>query len=340
MPRRPRLHRSVRQSGAVPVLSAPAVRRRRQLRPDRHPALHPDRRDHERRRHHAAHCRHGDGLRRLAQGRARLRQHSRQHVHLLDPGIRHRAGRDHGADHGPGDGEEGLRQDLRRGIDRLWRHARPDHSAIGDVRGLQRAGAGLGQRHADRRHRAGRHPHGDVLPRHRADGICLQLSPRGLSDAAPARHDDPADVTHPADSDRHRRHHPQRPRQCDGIRCGRRGRRGTRREILDQGIRVLAAAADDAAQRHLFGDRAVPGGSRGGVLLGADLRQGAAGNRWLDPVRRQGPGQLHADLQRHPADHRHCHRRHSRPDHDGADPSCRSQPTSTTSIPGISASWW
>ena len=49
------------------------------------PSLHPDRRDHEWRRHYPAHRRHGDGLCRLAEGRAGLRQHPRQHVHLLHP---------------------------------------------------------------------------------------------------------------------------------------------------------------------------------------------------------------------------------------------------------------
>ena len=176
LPRRLRLHHRVGQSGAVSILSAAIVRRRRQLRTDRDTAVHPDRRNHEWRRHYPAHRRHGDGVCRFAEGRAGLRQHPRQHVHLLHPRFGDRAGRDHGADHGPGNGEEGLRQDLCSGPDRLWRHARADHSAIRDVRGLQRAGAGLGQRHADRRHRARRDPHGDVLPRHCADGLRLQLS--------------------------------------------------------------------------------------------------------------------------------------------------------------------
>ena len=197
LPCRPRLHRRVRQSRPVPILSAATVRRCRQLWPDRHSALHPDRRDHEWRRHYPAHRRYGHGLCRLAERWPRLRQHPRQHVHLLHSRLGDRAGCDHGADHGPRNGEEGLRQDVCGGTDRLWRHARADHSAIGDVRGLQRARAGFRQRHADRRHRAGRDPHRDVLRRHRPDGLRLQLPQGGLPDAAAARDDDPAHARRP-----------------------------------------------------------------------------------------------------------------------------------------------
>ena len=82
-----------------------------------------------------------------------------------------------------------------------------------------------------------------------------------------------------ADPDRDRRQHPRRARQRHGVRGRRRGRSGADRQILDQGIPVLATAADDAARRHLLGHRAVPGGRRRRVLLGAHFRQGAAGNR-------------------------------------------------------------
>ena len=72
------------------------------------------------------------------------------------------------------------------------------------------------------------------------------------------------------------------------VRGRRRGGGGAGRKILDQGIRVLATAADDAARRHLLGHRAVPGRRRGRVLLGAHLRQGAAGDRRMDPDGGQG----------------------------------------------------
>ena len=53
------------------------------------------------------------------------------------------------------------------------------------------------------------------------------------------------------------------------------------------------------------------------VLIFGKVPQETAG---VDSDGRQGSDQLHADLQRDPAGHRHRHRRHSRPDHDGADP--------------------
>ncbi len=99
------------------------------------------------------------------------------------------------------------------------------------------------------------------------------------------RGDDPAHVADAADPHRDRRQHPRRAGQRDGVRGRRRGRRGAGRKILDQGVRVLATAADDAARRHLLGHRAVPGRCRGRVLLGPHLRQGAAGDRrWIQTV--------------------------------------------------------
>ncbi len=69
------------------------------------------------------------------------------------------------------------------------------------------------------------HPHGDVLRRHRADGLRLQLSAGGLSDAATAvmtilRTSPTLLISH-----RHRRLHPRRSGERDGIGCRRRCRR-------------------------------------------------------------------------------------------------------------------
>ena len=176
------------------------------------------------------------------QGRAGLREHPGQHVRGLHPGFGHGAGRDHVADHGARDGEAGLRQGLRRRLDRLWRHARPDHPAVGHVRGLQHAGAGVRQRHADRRHPA-RHPsHAAVLRRHRAAGLRLQLPARRQEDAQGAGRHDPEGRADAADPDRDRRLHPQRPGQRHGERSGRRRGGGPGRQVLDQGIPLLAPA--------------------------------------------------------------------------------------------------